>query len=98
MGVYIKGTEMPKKGQVIVIDSTGQVWTTDWPTRGYFRNDKAKAVPVPPHGDLIDRDVLATFRELVTTDVPGGKLNREYVSMAAVRNVKTIIPKEEGET
>lgn len=62
-----------------------------------YRLDNCPLVPVPPHGDLIDRDVLGSFRELVTTDVPGGKLTREYVSMAAVRNVRTIIPVDKEE-
>ena len=56
MSILIKGMEMPKEGQVIVIDSSGQVWSNEWPTRGYLRIDNATAIPVPPHGDLIDRD------------------------------------------
>lgn len=63
MSILIKGMEMPKEGQVIVIviDSTGQVWLNEWPTRGYVRIDGAKAVLVPPHGRLIDGDELAAW-------------------------------------
>ena len=46
MSVLIKGIEIPKEGQVIVIDSTGQVWSNEWPTRGYTRINNAKAEPV----------------------------------------------------
>ena len=58
MGIYISRTELPQEGTVVVIDSTGQVWSNEWPTRGYTRIDGAKAVPVPPHGILIDADAL----------------------------------------
>lgn len=50
MSIYIKGIDVPKEGTVIVIDSTGQVWSNEWPTRGYTRIDGAKAVSVPEHG------------------------------------------------
>lgn len=58
MGIYINGMEMPKEGTVFVIDSTGQVWSNEWPTKGYIRLNGVTAIPVPPHGDLIDRDAL----------------------------------------
>lgn len=59
MSVVIKGMDMPREGQVLVIDSAGRVWSKEWPTRGYFRIDTATAVPVPtPHGRLIDADAL----------------------------------------
>ena len=59
MGVYVKGMEMPKDGyRQVFIDSNGTVtWFNngaDGPNTMY----KAKAFPVPPHGDLIDRDAL----------------------------------------
>lgn len=63
MSVYIKGIDVPKEGTVIVIDSTGQVWSNEWPTRGYTRIDGAKAVPVPEHGRLIDADALIAWFE-----------------------------------
>ena len=54
MGVYIKGMEMPKGNDAvsIIIFPNGKV---------SLANDRrfaeyAEAVPVPPHGDLIDRD------------------------------------------
>lgn len=62
MSIYIKGMEMPKEGTVIVIDCTGQVWSNEWPTRGYTRLKNAKAIPVPPHGRLIDADALCKDR------------------------------------
>lgn len=57
MGIYIKGMEMPKDGyRQVFIDSNGTVtWFNngaDGPNTMY----KAKAIPVPPHGALMDRD------------------------------------------
>lgn len=60
------------------------------------RLDDCPLVPVPPHGDLIDRKALLTD----TTDmlhsmmVFGGA--RVYTS-DAIKNAPTIIPAEEGE-
>ena len=53
MGVYIKGMEMPNKknGAVLIIYPDG---------RCVFENgEEYKAVPVPPHGRLIDADAFA---------------------------------------
>ena len=52
MGVYIAGMELPKNEPLLVkINPDGSVSTTA--KNGY---KKYEAVPVPPHGDLIDRD------------------------------------------
>ena len=60
MGVYIKGMEMPQDYAVVVkIFPDGSVGTI--PYIQFFKVDLiegAQAVPVPPHGDLIDRDAL----------------------------------------
>lgn len=84
---------MPKAGnwKTIRIYYDGTCAESNWQGDCKYMQG-CEAVQVPPHGDLIDRDVLGRFKELITTDVPGGKLTHEYVSMAAVRNVKTIIP------
>lgn len=46
MSILIKGIDMPTEGTVFVIDSAGQVWSNEWPTRGYIRLDGVTAVPV----------------------------------------------------
>lgn len=54
MGIYIKGMKMPEYGVLVLkIDPEGNVCTT-------ARNDfkKYKAIELPPHGDLINRDHL----------------------------------------
>ena len=57
--LLIKGMEMPKEDEEIIIriSPNGTVMTEyALPITG------VKAVPVPPHGDLIDRDALPTPR------------------------------------
>jgi len=53
MSILIKGIDMPEKyGRCITIFSDGRV-TTEFGAQVI-----AYAVPIPPHGDLIDRDAL----------------------------------------
>ena len=54
MGIYIKGMEMPKVPTRFIIFDDGRVEDEDDSAYKY------SAVPVPPHGELIDRD---KFRE-----------------------------------
>ena len=53
MSVLIKGIEMPPKGysHSVVITENG----------AYCDGEKYEAVPVPPHGQLIDADILLEF-------------------------------------
>lgn len=52
MGIYIKGMELPTNEPLIVKINPDSSVSTTW------KNDykKYKAVSVPPHGDLIDRN------------------------------------------
>ena len=91
MSILIKGMEIPSEqyGKMVItlypnghvaeyVGDMGRVW---------------EAVPVPPHGDLIDRDALMQHEVLLLRD--GGRLPIIYASY--VRNAPTIIPAEEGE-
>lgn len=86
MGIYIKGMEMPADDMKnIMILADGRVFQFS----GYG-NPKplGTAIPVPPHGDLIDRD------KTVKT------LAHDYAYAAAdiVRNeIPPVIPAEESE-
>ena len=58
-GICIKGMEMPTSHPIcVVIDATGQARRYDLNNDKYADNKLFEAVPVPPHGDLIDRDAL----------------------------------------
>ena len=81
MSILIKGMEMPTEDEEIIvrIDSSGTVMTEyalpiSW----------AKAIPVPPHGRLIDADELAN-------SIIGAIYHSD------LRDAPTIIPAEEGE-
>ena len=52
MGVYLPNVDMPKGDKVLTVQicPDGSIWQQ---YRGTVPN--AKAVPVPPHGDLVDR-------------------------------------------
>ena len=111
MGVYIKGMEMPTDHPLwIVVHSDGTVEANEvsasrpvgWQT---LRN---AAVPVPPHGRLIDADALAeVFRDFIAMYdscpfsqlAPTDKARRDELqaALAEVINAPTIIEAEEGE-
>lgn len=60
MGVYIKGMEMPKKGciKMLVLLCDGKVIETTSGCQPQPEEQNYKAVPVPPHYDLIDHNAL----------------------------------------
>ena len=55
MSILIKGMEMPRRGMVVNIYGDGRV------TNHFDESGKTigKAVPVPPHGRLIDADAVS---------------------------------------
>ena len=88
MGVYIKGIEMPTGNDELrlIIHSNGQVIISH---QTYY--EEAEAVPVPPHGDLIDRDALldtATIHWSQTT-------NESCFPIDEIEYAPTVIPKDE---
>lgn len=106
MSILIRGMEMPiEKSRIIQIYPDGTVRRLD----GSIFNSHFEAVPVPPHGELIDRDALADdFRGFIATydgcpfsqlSIPD-KARRDELQavLAEVINAPTIIPAEEGET
>ena len=56
MSVYIKGMEMPKEGYIDVRIKCNGIATFAIADNPYFK--AVEAVPVPPHGRLIDADAL----------------------------------------
>jgi len=99
MGVYIKGMEMPtncNECRFFVDAWCYALEVDDWrnaynkPPDGE-RLDSCPLVPVPPHGDLIDRDALK--ENCMKEDGFLAELLFRKIS-----NAPTIIPAEEGET
>ena len=103
MGIYLPNMEMPKNHNHITIT----IWSNG--TASYALHDRgeslvdfrnAEVVPVPPHGDLIDRDEMReTIKPWSPEDEMNGctfdtvkKLMHTMISQAPV-----VIPAEEGE-
>ena len=91
MGVYIKGMEMPKEGnwRSIRIYPDGTIGRPIG-FGDYALVEGAQAVPVPPHGDLIDRDPFVQFIKS-----HWDSSDQWFVEQLEAR--PTIIPAEEGE-
>ena len=98
MGVYIKDLEMPTgdDAKLIAILSTGEVFSV------YLDNESGElglcsmsktpviAMPVPPHGDLIDRDALPWEKQSLMEADEGWAL-----PCVLIDDAPTIIPAEE---
>ena len=101
MAILIKGMKMPKpkftdmpavygayvlvrpNGHVsIVVDNEDGLDSTEYPL-----------TPVPPHGDLIDRDVLKENGELVNEDM--GLYSYQGIAMDSINFARVIIEAEE---
>ena len=93
MGVYIKGMEMPKDYSVIVkIFPDGRVGTIPYVQRFKVELiEGTKAVPVPPHGRLIDADALmkGEGRYIIS-------FGKEGIDVAEINRAPTIIEASGG--
>lgn len=92
MSIIIKGMEMPTKDNLVcLITPDGDVWRiADMPC-GTKHLAHAKAVELPPHGDLIQRsDVLAVVDEAYEYGVV---IKRKDFDEP---NIPTIVPAEKG--
>ena len=89
MGIYLPNMEMPTEyGRCMVIFPDGRV-TTEFGSQVI-----AKAVPVPPHGRLIDADELFNqFEENGWYD----NCDRDEIAETLLLNAPTIIPASEEE-
>ncbi len=99
MGVYIKSMAMPKgcafcrigkrNGKKMVCPLRNEEWDIRDPMSADHRLDNCPLVPVPPHGDLIDRDALikGEGRYLIS-------FGKEGIDVAEINRAPTIIPAE----
>lgn len=96
-GIYIPGVEMPReKKTTLTIFPDGRVYENHGERLLGHGEDCIpwKAVPVPPHGDLIDRNALPWEKQgMMLTDPDEWGLKAWDIEHAP-----TIIPAEEGET
>ena len=103
MDVLIKGMEMPLPGtfNIIYIYSDGQVHMPSW-GKGMTPTNGVKAIPIPPHGRLIEADKLKEtldyyIREAGWSDEINKALS--WVKDEFIDSEQAIIPaSEKGET
>lgn len=105
MGVYIKGMEMPKNCEDCPLENCDENYYGDESNhrcsliyKGYTSNnryekrrDDCPLIPVPPHGDLIDRE---PFIQFIKTH--WDSYDQWFVDQLEAR--PTIIPAEEETT
>lgn len=97
MGVYIKGLNMPTVGRILITLPSGRTLEVSADNTQNILGE-AKAVPVPPHGRVIDADALHYSRiRIVHNDGTVGGYHAVVMS-AEIKDAPTIIPAEEGET
>lgn len=97
MSILIKGMEMPKKGSWVSLRvfPDGQCFLYSWCGNDFDFMEHLTAVPVPPHGDLIERNALFKKCEFVCTD---DDEDIRAVRYSIIENTPAIIPAEEYET
>jgi len=79
--LLIRGMKMPKEDTLMILSPDGTVT--------FMYHETAIAVEVPPHGRLIDADVMKT--KMVCSEY------WEKVLIEWIDEQKTVIPAEEGE-
>lgn len=89
MSVLIKGMEMPTEGGEIRIFADGSVWVNAWPTRGYMRIENASAIPVPPHGRLIEKETILDKCYQHYEDYMFGKVDGKTALLNIEKEIKT---------
>ena len=108
MGIYLPNMEIPRDGQMLVIFPDGTSYVCFNGMRE--RLAQTKAVPVPPHGRLIDADVLMKEFEKAqrTMEQHGQEYSCSFLSSSQeistewycvedmVENAPTIIPPSGG--
>ena len=98
MSILIKGMEMPKDGEIILVypDGNAALFARIDVNILDFALKNRKAIPVPPHGRLIDADAL--LKDIAPTDEDednGAKLLMN-VFCQVVKTRPTIIPASGG--
>ena len=86
MGIYIEGMEIPKdRPQLLWIYPNGKALTVQSDVDPW---KELQAVPIPPHGRLIDADALGSF--MYNMDFCDGGEADEWI-----QNAPTVIPASE---
>lgn len=93
MSVYIKSMEMPKPGQIVLveIDENGDVFAAY--DGGRTKLTQYKAVHVPDHGRLKDYDqIMKEYNEWFSKTESREYENMFYALYRAINDARTIVP------
>jgi len=96
MEILIKGMEMPKGDDdvKIIIYSDGSVHRIiGW---AISEKTKAKAIEIPEHGDLIERDKLLKFDNISYVDTGYWMTDYEAVKISVIKNAPVIVEASDG--
>ena len=91
MSVLIKGMKMPTSCNACMFDVYGLCLINKNIEGKDELTHSCPLVPVPPHGDLIDRDKIAYFKD------DSNLADFDYAYRSQINSMPTIIPAEEGE-
>ncbi len=92
MSILIKGVEMSADGRLFAVIIDTASGTVAIPKDGFYEAvDGAEAVPVPPHGRLIDADALMEH----CVDLPREVGYMPIVYKSYITNAPTVIEAEE---
>lgn len=94
MSVLIKGMEMPRKCIRCPVNVYGRCLVNDdkdvsKATADAVRDKDCPLVPIPEHGDLIDRDKIAYFKD------DSNLVDFDYAYRSQINSMSTIIPADE---
>jgi len=95
MGVYIKDMEMPTEGYIDVRIKCNGTASFAIANNPYFK--AVEAVPVPPHGRLVDAyKLMEEIRLFIKENMLSRDDARELLE--TIENAPTVIEAEDGET
>ena len=98
MSIYIQDMKIPTAGRILIIFPSGRTLEVSADsTQNIF--GEAQAVPVPPHGRLIDADALEldAQKRMLLCAKNNNQFQKPYEVMRAIALAPTIIPAWEGE-
>ena len=93
-GIYIPDVGLPQDRDFELWIAVKKDRTFSYNVSGDWHNSDRVAIPVPTHGDLIDRDELVKKCEWANVD---DDTDVRAIRYDVVCNAPTIIPAEEGE-
>ena len=98
MSIYIKGMEKPSEGLQEIILLTHNKATVN-STRAWNGYEEFEAASIPPHGDLIDRDELVKYKDVVELEDFGywTKSEEEVIWLEIVKLSEVVIPADPEE-